>query len=47
MQFLNICNRAIQEELKRQAERGLQCKLLENFEPVIVKVQVTDTREGT
>lgn len=39
MQLVIICSRAIQDELKRKVERGLQCKLLENTKSVIIQVQ--------
>lgn len=40
MPFVIICNRATQDELKRQVERELQCRLLENFESVTIQIQV-------
>lgn len=39
MQLVIICTRATQDELKRQVERGLQCKLLEDTKCVIIQVK--------
>lgn len=40
MQLVILYNRAIQDELKRQVQRGLQCKLQEDTKSVIIQIQV-------